>query len=98
MGNSIPAQEFGFMLCADKAGNLGRGPIGVGTATGVQFADTCPPRYPIIVGSAHSHPKEGGGSILPSAQDMREAKRLKMPNLCIINNVKSQCYGVRGVK
>ena len=84
------------MLCKTPDGKLTRGAVGVGTATGVQFPDTCPTNTK-VVGSLHSHPKEGGGSILPSAQDMREAGRIGMPNLCIINNDTSACYRVKGV-
>ena len=97
MPNNIPPVEFGFMLCRTSAGQLTRGAMGVGTSTGVQFPDKCPAGSK-IVGSIHSHPKEGGGSILPSAQDMKEARRIGMPNLCIINNETTACYKVRGVK
>ena len=96
MANNIPPVEIGAMLCRLPTGALTRGPIGVGTATGVQFPDNCPSGSQ-IVGSFHTHPKEGGGSILPSTQDMREAKRIKMPNLCITNNIKTACYKVRGL-
>ena len=95
--NTIPSIEIGMMLCRLPTGQLTRGPIGVGSATGVQFPDHCPAGTS-VVGSAHTHPKEGGGSILPSAQDMREAKRIGMPALCIINNEKAACYNVRGVQ
>jgi len=94
--NTIPQVEIGMMLCRMGDGRLTRGPIGVGTATSVQFPDTCPGGSK-VVGSIHTHPREGGGSILPSAQDMREAKRIGMPNLCIVNNDKTACYKVRGV-
>ena len=96
----IPAVEVGFMLYRLADGRLTRGPIGVGTATAVQFPDTCnscPPGSK-MVGSFHTHPKEGGGSILPSQQDMKEAARLKMSVLCIANNDRTACYNVRGVK
>ena len=96
MGNSIPQVEVGAMLCRLNTGALTRGPIGVGTATNVQFPDTCPPGS-VVEGSWHTHPKSGGGSILPSAQDMREAKRLSMKSLCISNEDKTACYAVRGV-
>lgn len=95
--NNIPVQEFGAMLCRLSDGRLTRGPIGVGTATSVQFVDVCPPGS-TIAGSFHSHPKSGGGSPLPSAQDMREAARIKMPNLCIVTSEKTSCYKVAGVK
>ena len=95
--NSIPPVEFGAMLCRTPQGQLTRGPIGVGTATGVQFPENCPPGA-TVVGSFHSHPKSGGGSPLPSAQDMREAGRIGMPNLCIITSEKTSCYQVQGVK
>ncbi|MDP2661296.1 MAG: DUF4329 domain-containing protein [Dehalococcoidia bacterium] len=97
MPNVIPNTEFGAMLCKTPAGQLTRGAIGVGTATSVQFPETCPPGAS-VVGSFHAHPKSGGGSPLPSAQDMREAKRVGMPNLCIITSEKTSCYQVRGVK
>lgn len=93
---SIPAVEVGMMLCRLADGRLTRGPLGVGTATSVQFPDQCP-HGTKVVGSFHTHPKEGGGSILPSRQDMSEAKRLSMPVLCIANNDKTACYNVRGV-
>lgn len=95
--NSLPGVEVGFMLCRLADGRLTRGPIGVGTATAVQFPDTCPAGSK-VVGSFHTHPKEGGGSILPSRQDMSEAKRLSMPALCIANNATTKCYTVRGVQ
>ena len=95
--NTIPSSEFGAMLCKTPSGQLTRGPIGVGTSTGVQFPDTCPPGTS-IAGSFHSHPRSGGGSILPSTQDMREAGRIGMPTLCIVTSEKTQCYAVRGVK
>ena len=94
--NSIPGVEVGMMLCRLADGRLTRGPVGVGTATAVQFPDTCPAGS-TVAGSFHTHPKEGGGSILPSHQDMREAKRLGMPVLCIANNDRTACYNVRGV-
>lgn len=97
MANNIPQVEVGAMLCRMTDGRLTRGPIGVGTATGVQFPDTCPPNTK-VAGSFHTHPKSGGGSILPSAQDMREAKRVGMPYLCIINEQQTACYAVEGVK
>lgn len=93
---SIPGVEIGMMLCRLSDGRLTRGPIGVGTATSVQFSDQCPSGSK-VVGSFHTHPKEGGGSILPSAQDMKEAARLKMPALCIANGERTSCYNVRGV-
>lgn len=93
---SIPAVEFGFMLCRSPNGALTRGPVGVGTATAVQFSDQCPAGT-TVAGSVHSHPQEGGGSILPSGQDMGESGRLNMPALCIVNNTKVACYGVKGV-
>ena len=93
---SIPSVEIGMMLCRLADGRLTRGPLGVGTATSVQFPDTCPAGSK-VVGSEHTHPQEGGGSILPSRQDISEAKRLNMPVLCITNNVKTACYNVRGV-
>lgn len=96
MSNKIPPVEFGAMLCKLPDGRLTRGALGVGNATSVQFPETCPPGSKVI-GSFHSHPKSGGGSPLPSAQDMREAARVGMPNLCIITSEKSSCYGVRGV-
>ena len=96
MPNSIPPVEIGMMLCRMDNGALTRGAIGVGTATGVQFSDVCPPGSK-IAGSFHTHPKEGGGSILPSTQDIREAKRIGMPNLCIANNETTACYAVKGV-
>ena len=92
----IPSVEIGMMLCRLADGRLSRGPIGVGTATAVQFSDQCPSGS-TVVGSIHTHPKEGGGSILPSRQDMSEAKRLGMPVLCIANNDRTACYNVRGV-
>ena len=95
--NEIPSVEFGAMLCRMPDGRLTRGPIGVGTSTGVQFPDVCPAGTK-IAGSFHSHPKSGGGSPLPSSQDMREAKRVGMPNLCIITSEKTACYGVKGVQ
>ena len=94
---SIPPVEIGMMLCRLADGRLTRGPVGVGTATSVQFPDTCPAGSK-ITGSFHTHPKEGGGSILPSHQDMSEAQRLKMPILCIANGERTACYNVRGVK
>lgn len=94
--NQIPSVEFGGMLCKTPAGKLTRGPLGVGTATGVQFPDQCPAGTKNF-GSFHSHPKSGGGSPLPSRQDMREAKRVPMPNLCIITSEKTACYTVKGV-
>ena len=94
---ALPSVEFGGMLCRRPDGALTRGPIGVGTATGVQFPDQCGAGEK-VVGSFHSHPKEGGGSILPSSQDMREAARIKMPALCIVNNQKVACYAVKGVQ
>ena len=97
MSNSIPSTEFGAMLCRLGDGRLTRGPIGVGTATSVQFPDMCPPGSK-IAGSFHSHPKSGGGSPLPSAQDMREAGRIGMPALCILTSEKTSCYNVAGVK
>lgn len=97
LNNTIPAIEFGAMLCRLADGRLTRGPVGVGTATSVQFPETCPPGSK-IVGSVHSHPKSGGGSPLPSAQDMREAARVGMPNLCIVTSEKTSCYAVKGVK
>lgn len=93
---SIPPVEVGMMLCRLPDGRLTRGPLGVGTATSVQFPDQCPSGTK-VAGSFHTHPKEGGGSILPSRQDMSEAKRLSMPVLCIANNDKTVCYNVRGV-
>jgi len=92
---SIPAVEFGMGLCLTKDGTLTRGPVGVGDATSVQFPDSCPTGK--FFASIHSHPKEGGGSILPSAQDMREAGRLQMAYLGIINNEKMSFYRVKGV-
>ena len=92
----IPSVEVGMMLCRLADGRLTRGPLGVGTATSVQFPDACPAGSK-IAGSFHTHPKEGGGSILPSRQDMSEAQRLKMPVLCIANNDRTACYTVRGV-
>lgn len=99
MTQSIPAVEFGFSLFVTPNGVLTRGPVGVGDATSVQFPDTCAtcPPGSKLVATIHSHPKEGGGSILPSAQDIREAGRLKMPYLCIINNEKIGCNAVKGV-
>ena len=97
MLNNIPQVEVGMMLCRLQNGQLTRGAIGVGTATGVQFPETCPPGSK-VAGSVHTHPKSGGGSILPSAQDMREAKRIGMPHLCIVNEAKTACYEVKGVK
>lgn len=97
VNQNIPPVEFGFMLCRLPDGRLTRGPIGVGTATNVQFPDQCGPGQK-VVGSLHSHPKEGGGSILPSRQDMAEALRLKMEVLCIVNNETNQCYRVKGVQ
>lgn len=97
MPNNIPPVEIGMMLCRMGNGQLTRGPIGVGTATGVQFPDKCPAGTK-VAGSVHTHPKEGGGSILPSTQDMREAKRIGMPALCIVNNDRSACYRVKGVE
>jgi len=97
MVNNIPQIEIGMMLCRLPGGALTRGAIGVGSATGVQFPDTCPAPSK-VAGSFHTHPSSGGGSILPSAQDMREAKRVKMPVLCIANERQTQCYGVRGVQ
>lgn len=85
------------MLCRGPDGRLTRGAIGVGTATGVQFPDVCPPNTK-VAGSVHTHPKEGGGSILPSGQDMSEAKRIGMPAICIVNNEKTACYRVKGVQ
>ena len=96
MANNLPPNEFGFMLCRLPNGALTRGPIGVGTATNVQFDEHCPANT-TVAGSIHSHPKEGGGSYLPSAQDMREAGRLKMPALCIAGADKTACYAVKGV-
>lgn len=96
MGNQIPQVEIGLMLCRLPTGQLTRGPIGVGSATGVQFPDQCPPGSK-VAGSFHTHPTSGGGSILPSAQDMREAKRIKMPVLCIANERSTACYET-GVK
>lgn len=97
MSNQLPPVEFGAMLCKMPDGRLTRGPIGVGSATSVQFPDTCPAGSKII-GSFHSHPKSGGGSSLPSTQDMREAGRIGMPNLCVITSEKTSCYAVKGVK
>jgi hypothetical protein len=97
VSNSIPNVEVGMMLCRMNDGRLTRGPIGVGTATGVQFPDTCPPGSK-VAGSFHTHPSSGGGSILPSSQDMREAKRIGMPHLCIANESKTACYKVKGVQ
>lgn len=97
MANDIPRVEIGMMLCRFPDGLLTRGPIGVGTATSVQFPDTCPAGTK-VVGSMHTHPKEGGGSILPSTQDIREAQRVGMPAVCIVNNDTSACYRVRGVQ
>ena len=94
MANNIPTVEFGFALCKTPDGRLSRGAIGVGTTTGVQFPETCPTGMS-FAGTVHSHPNSGGGSILPSAQDIREASRLKMPALCIINNTETQCYKPR---
>ena len=85
------------MLCRLQDGRLTRGAIGVGTPTSVQFSDVCPPGSK-VVGSWHSHPSSGGGSILPSTQDIREAERIKMPYLCILNEQKTACYKVDGVK
>ena len=96
VGQQIPGVEIGMMLCRLPDGRLTRGPVGVGTATSVQFPDQCPTGTK-VVGSIHTHPKEGGGSILPSKQDMSEAKRLSMPVLCIANNDRTACYNVRGV-
>ena len=96
MANAIPPVEVGMMLCRMDDGRLTRGPVGVGNAVGVQFPDTCPSGSK-VAGSVHTHPKEGGGSILPSTQDIREAKRIGMPTLCIVNNDETQCYSVRGV-
>ena len=93
---SVPPVELGFMLCRLSDGRLTRGPLGVGTATAVQFPDACPSGTK-VVGSFHTHPKEGGGSIRPSQQDMKEAQRRKMPALCIANGEKTACYAVRGV-
>lgn len=95
--NSIPQNEIGFMLCKTQSGQLTRGPIGVGTSTSVQFSDFCPAGSK-IVGSLHTHPKSGGGSPLPSAQDMREAARIGMPVICITTSEKHSCYNVQGVK
>lgn len=92
----IPPIELGAMLCRLPDGRLTRGPLGVGTATSVQFSDVCPAGSK-VAGSWHTHPKEGGGSILPSHQDIKEALRLRMPVLCISNNDKTACYSVRGV-
>lgn len=97
MAINIPAVEVGSMVCRAPDGQLVRGPLGVGTATSVQFPETCPAGT-TVEGSFHTHPREGGGSILPSRQDIREAKRVGMPNLCIINNTKAKCYAVKGVK
>lgn len=97
MANEIPGVEFGAMLCRLADGRLTRGPIGVGNATSVQFPDTCPPGSK-LVGSFHSHPKSGGGSPLPSRQDMREAGRIGMPSLCIVTSEKTSCYRTQGVK
>ena len=93
--NQLPSVEIGAMLCRMGDGRLTRGPVGVGTATGVQFPETCPPGSK-IEGSFHSHPKSGGGSPLPSAQDMREAGRIGMPNLCVLTSEKTSCYEVQG--
>ena len=95
--NIIPPVEFGALLCKLPDGRLTRGAIGVGTATSVQFPETCPAGSQ-IAGSFHSHPKSGGGSHLPSAQDMREAGRIGMPALCIVTSEKTSCYKVQGVK
>jgi len=96
--NSIPKNnEVGCMLCKTADGKLSRGPIGVGNATGVQFPETCPPGMQVI-GSIHTHPKSGGGSILPSQQDISEAGRIGMQVLCIVTEGKTQCYAVRGLK
>lgn len=97
MKNVIPSQEFGAMLCRTPQGQLTRGPIGVGTSAGVQFSEHCPVNTE-VVGSLHSHPKSGGGSPLPSIQDMKEAGRIGMPNLCIVTSEKTSCYKVLGVK
>ena len=97
MPNNIPQIEIGMMLCKLPNGALPMGAIGVGNATGVQFPDICPSGSK-VVGSVHTHPSSGGGSILPSTQDMREARRIGMPNLCILNERNTQCYKVRGVE
>lgn len=97
MPNKIPSVEIGMMLCRLPNGALTRGAIGVGTPTNVQFPDVCPAGT-TVAGSIHTHPSSGGGSILPSSQDMREAKRIGMPHLCIANEAKTACYKVRGVQ
>lgn len=97
MPNQIAGEEWGAMLCKMPDGKLVRGPLGVGTATSVQFPETCPAgaeRW----GPWHTHPKEGGGSILPSRQDIRETARLNAKGLCITNNDRTQCYLAKGKK
>lgn len=93
--NRIPPVEFGFSLCRLPTGQLTRGPAGLGTATGVQFSDRCPAGSRLLA-LVHSHPKSGGGSPLPSRQDLREQARTKAPLQCIITTEKSSCYRPKG--
>lgn len=92
--NSLPDVEIGSMLCRFPNGALTRGAIGIGTPTSVTYSDKCPSGT-VAVATGHSHPKSGGGSPQPSAQDLRETKRLGVPAICIYTEEKASCYAVK---
>ena len=94
---NLPPNEFGFSTGRNAQGQLVRGPIGVGTPTNVQFTEKLPPGIKLET-LTHSHPKSGGGSILPSRQDMSEAARIGVPALCIVTEERAQCYAVKGTE
>lgn len=85
--------ERAFTLCQFR-NTLLKG----GQATGkdefsVTLPISCPRGKPI--GTWHSHPAAGGGSLLPSAQDISEIKRLGLQFLCVSVKRETKCYRVK---
>ena len=86
----LPRNEVGFALCRMPTGKLATGPVSSGTPTRVDIAASCPPGG-TLVGLFHTHP---GGIAYPSAMDVRAAKKVRAPNLCILSDSQLGCYKV----
>ncbi len=78
-GESMMADgvEWGFAVCR-RGNTLTRGPESSGHRYGVTLDVSCPQGRPAAL--FHTHP---GGEAYPSEADLREAKRLEVPWLCI---------------